>query len=342
MYREAMEHLMAVPPSKTSSSTCRSKEETKLGVTSTDSCGGEDKPADAALKRKEASNTTTTTTVLGLNTDEIGHIEEAPTRWAAQPRASKEHLRLLDDLDKVKKRRAAVSRERDLLARRRAELARCRAELLSRRIVQEARRSDVAEARENCRSRRALYSTQLVSAMSMGALNDSFHIWHLGPFATINGFRVGRLSTHLVDWQEVNAGVGQAAIVLVSVAISMGVEFSKYLIAPCGSFTKIARSGDGRVLYSLHTDESFSLFPRRNFNLALKAFLTCLGEVGEHVQEHDPTLRLPYDIKEHEGTIGGLPVALGSSLEDWTRALKYMMTDLKWIAAWAAKYLPPC
>lgn len=49
-----------------------------------------------------------------------------------------------------------------------AELARCRAELLSRRIVQEARRSDVAEARENCRSRRALYSTQLVSAMSMG------------------------------------------------------------------------------------------------------------------------------------------------------------------------------
>ena len=69
---------------------------------------------------------------------------------------------------------------------------------------------------------------------------------------------------------------------------------------------------------------------------------TSPGEVGEHVQEHDPTLRLPYDIKEHEGTIGGLPVALGSSLEDWTRALKYMMTDLKWIAAWAAKYLPPC
>lgn len=66
------------------------------------------------------------------------------------------------------------------------------------------------------------------------------------------------------------------------------------------------------------------------------------GEVGEHVQDHDPTLRLPYRIKEKEGTIGGLPVSLGSSLEDWTRALKYMITDLKWIVAWAAKYLPPC
>ena len=36
--------------------------------------------------------------------------------------------------------------------------------------MQESRRSDVAEARENCRSRRALYSTQLVSAMSMGKI----------------------------------------------------------------------------------------------------------------------------------------------------------------------------
>lgn len=49
-----------------------------------------------------------------------------------------------------------------------------------------------------------------------GALNDSFLIWQQGPFATINGFRLGRLDTHLVDWQEVNAGVGQAAIILVT------------------------------------------------------------------------------------------------------------------------------
>ncbi|CAN0355767.1 unnamed protein product, partial [Hapterophycus canaliculatus] len=47
-------------------------------------------------------------------------------------------------------------------------------------------------------------------------LNDCFHIWHQGPFGTINGFRVGRLNAHMVDWQEVNAGVGQAAIVLVT------------------------------------------------------------------------------------------------------------------------------
>ncbi|CAM9522129.1 unnamed protein product [Scytosiphon promiscuus] len=280
--------------------------------------------------------------IWGLIGGAVGWIGEGTAGWMAQSRAKQEHGKLVEDIKEVRRRRAEVWRERELLARTRAELARCRADLLAQRIFLDARRSDIAEARQNCKSRKVLYSEQLVSAMRMGALNDCFHIWHQGPFGTINGFRVGRLNAHMVDWQEVNAGVGQAAIVLVTVAMAMGVEFSKYLIAPCGSFTKIARSEDGRVLYSLHTDESFSLFPRRNFNFALKAFLHCLGEVGDHVQEHDPTLRLPYHIKEKEGTVGGLPVALGSSYEDWTRALKYMLTDLKWIAAWAAKYLPPC
>lgn len=78
-----------------------------------------------------------------------------------------------------------------------------------------------------------------------------------------------------------------------------------------------------------------------DFPVTLQTLSTLSGEVGDYVQEHDPTLRLPYHIKEKEGTVGGLPVALVSSLEDWTRALKYMITDLKWVAAWASKYLPP-
>lgn len=59
------------------------------------------------------------TQVWGLIKGEIGQIVETPARWAAESRASKEHLRLVDDVVKVKRRRAAVSRERELLARRR-------------------------------------------------------------------------------------------------------------------------------------------------------------------------------------------------------------------------------
>lgn len=93
------------------------------------------------------------------------------------------------------------------------------------------------------------------------------------------------------------------------VAMAMGVEFTKYLIAPCGSFTKIARSEDGRVLYSLHTDESFSLFPRRNFNFALKAFLHCLGKPMAWMHSL-PILRVVYLC---DAVVGVCP----SLLLDW-------------------------
>lgn len=43
----------------------------------------------------------------------------------------------------------------------------------------------------------------------MNVANDAFHIWHAGPFGTINGFRLGRLSVEQVEWHEINAALGQ-------------------------------------------------------------------------------------------------------------------------------------
>jgi beclin 1 len=46
----------------------------------------------------------------------------------------------------------------------------------------------------------------------MNVANDAFHIWHSGPFGTINGFRLGRLSVEQVEWNEINAALGQVTI----------------------------------------------------------------------------------------------------------------------------------
>ncbi len=43
---------------------------------------------------------------------------------------------------------------------------------------------------------------------STNALNDCFHIWFEGHFGTINGLRMGRLSSVPVDWNEINAAWG--------------------------------------------------------------------------------------------------------------------------------------
>lgn len=49
-------------------------------------------------------------------------------------------------------------------------------------------------------------------------VNDAFHIWHEGPFATISGFRLGRTPSQPVDWDEINAAWGQAVLLLHTLA----------------------------------------------------------------------------------------------------------------------------
>ena len=49
-------------------------------------------------------------------------------------------------------------------------------------------------------------------------LNEVFNINCDGTFGTISGFRMGRTSTHPVDWDELNAAWGQAVLLLHTLA----------------------------------------------------------------------------------------------------------------------------
>ena len=170
------------------------------------------------------------------------------------------------------------------------------------------------------------------------SMNDTFHIWYSGPFATINGFRLGTLPSCIIEWTEINAALGQAVLAIAIIAEKAQIEFKKYGLIPMGSFPKVFKMDDRRTIYSLFTDGSFSLFPKKRFNLALVGFLHCVEELGEYVGSQDPTLSLQYVINPSEGTINNQSVLLGIEDEIWTRSLKYLLADIKWIVAWAAKY----
>ena len=96
--------------------------------------------------------------------------------------------------------------------------------------------------------------------------------------------------------------------------------------------------GQAHDSLDLYIDQSFSLFPKTNFNRALGAFLVCLHEFGEHISRHDPTLSLPYSINSEEGKVNDYLVFLGNDEDIWTKGLKFMLSDIKWIIAWAAKH----
>lgn len=53
------------------------------------------------------------------------------------------------------------------------------------------------------------------------------------------------------------------------------------------------------------------------------------------VDQTDPVLQFPYKI--YEQTIDDAVVVYANDVS-WTRAMKFILTDLKWLVAWVVKH----
>jgi len=251
-------------------------------------------------------------------------------------------------LREVKQRRYAAQDRRKKLADKLHEMRQLRDELLKRTNELAARHKVLKDELQSSQEDAINTACQLEKYMQINTINDAFYIWYQGPFGTINSFRLGNLPTRAVEWTEINAALGQAVLVISIVAAKAGVVFKRYKLAPMGSFPRVYRVDDRRAVYNLFMDPTlFSLFPKSKFNPALFGFLVCVQELGEHIKHHDPTLSLPYDIEVQEGKtpkIGSrgkheqLDASWGNDEETWTRALKYVLADIKWIVAWSTKH----
>ncbi|KAG9474248.1 hypothetical protein GDO78_004517 [Eleutherodactylus coqui] len=76
---------------------------------------------------------------------------------------------------------------------------------------------------------------QLDKLKKTNVFNATFHIWHSGQFGTINNFRLGRLPSVPVEWNEINAAWGQTVLLLHALANKMGLEFQRYRLVPFGN-----------------------------------------------------------------------------------------------------------
>lgn len=162
-------------------------------------------------------------------------------------------------------------------------------------------------------------------------LNDMFHIAQDGPFGTISRFRIGRLPEHPVPWDEINAGWGQACLLLDALVRKCGVPMTQYRLLPRGSYSAIQAGNDTLELYS--SDGGLTrFFSDRRFDWAMSAFLGCLNAVTRFLSR-DPT-KMPLPFKIENDKVGGFSVRVQFNQDErWTKALKFMLTDLKWIIA---------
>lgn len=165
-----------------------------------------------------------------------------------------------------------------------------------------------------------------------------------------------------VPWTEINSALGQIALLLsiLEQTPHAGIHFPHHAIFPQGSTSKIglrqpnAITGHSRrtkenpivATYHLYSDDSFQLFGKRNFNLALRALTECLSIAAKAIAQRDRTIVMPFEMQvEHDNpsapcTVGGLPVQYTADHgTQWTRVVKYMLINVKWCVAYTAKHV---
>jgi beclin 1 len=145
---------------------------------------------------------------------------------------------------------AAARRERAALA---AEAARLRAAQAASEAEEEHWHAEInglgltanREAEEALRTRQLaeLCGRELRRLEAVDVCEDVFRIGAAGPFGTINGLRLGRMPGVAVDWAEINAGLGQVALLLVTVAREAGARFASHALLPMGSYSKVRGVG---------------------------------------------------------------------------------------------------
>jgi len=181
--------------------------------------------------------------------------------------------------------------------------------------------------------------TQLERLKRTNVFDDAFHISHDGHFATISGFRLGRTPAQHVEWAETSAALGQVMLLLHTMARHMNYKFKKYRLLPMGSYSKMARLDDLSTTYELYGSNDLilgRLFWFRRFDTALVWLLECIKEFAEFATSIDPDFQLKFPIQND--LIGGYSIKLQFNNDTkWTRALKYMLTNLKYLLAWCAK-----
>lgn len=184
---------------------------------------------------------------------------------------------------------------------------------------------------------------QLQVLKETSIFSTAFTISVEGPLGMINNFRLGCLPWVQVGWDEINAAWGQTALLLFSLSKIAGLQFQRYQLVPrgCHSYLKSLR-GDGALL--LFSDGSHSVFLNNKFDRGMKAFLDCLEQFVGETEKAEGCLCLPYRIHVTEGMMedawgSGERYAIRTHLntqEEWTKALKFMLTNLKLILDWAS------
>ncbi|XP_015786864.1 beclin-1 [Tetranychus urticae] len=201
---------------------------------------------------------------------------------------------------------------------------------------------EIDDERLNVENSKKYITRHLDILRKTNVFNATFHIWYSGHFGTINGFRLGRLPNHPVDWTEINAAWGQTTLLLFALARKINLTFERYRLVPYGNHSFIETLEDKPKELPLYGSGGFRYLLNNKFDQAMIAFLDCMSQVVAEIERVDKSWYCPYrmDKEKIEDTKRNNCYSIRiqyNSEEEWTKALKYMLTNLKWILTWVAR-----
>jgi beclin 1 len=290
---------------------------------------------EARLKASEQEREACCSILEDLLAEEASSSSQLQPLRKELPLLEKEEAALLKELGHLQREQEDVQRQAALAERQQEELdAQCEEHWRAYNACLVADMM-VAERRMSLDQHLQMEVEELAQLNRTNILNEAFHIWFDGHFGTINNFRLGKTPSEQVEWNEINAAWGHAALLLSTVARLRCVPWLKHQVVPMGSFSTVE---PGR--YELYGGAPV-FWASSRFDKAMVGFLWCLNEVlqAERARTQEP---VPYDIQDDK--IGGLTIKLAANEPDqWTRALKFVLTNLKWLVGALSSHplLPP-
>eukprot|EP01060_Flectonema_neradi_P006344 TRINITY_DN1426_c0_g4_i1.p1 TRINITY_DN1426_c0_g4~~TRINITY_DN1426_c0_g4_i1.p1 ORF type:complete len:387 (+),score=61.88 TRINITY_DN1426_c0_g4_i1:222-1382(+) len=200
--------------------------------------------------------------------------------------------------------------------------------------------TNLNEQRENLINTLSMDDVERQRLCKTNMLNESFHIWCDGHFGTINKLRLGKLVSQPVDHNEMNAAWGYCAQLLVLLLSKWKVSTSRYQVHPMGNFSTVRKHGS-KQHYELWAGAT-GLWASARYDNGMAGFLCCVDELCRHcLSRIPPGGSIPFNMNEDR--ISNYSIRLtshGQSDENWTKALKCMLINLKWVISMTAAHLP--
>lgn len=303
------------------------------------------------------------------NTD-VPSAEEIAAAEAALKAAKKSEATAITNLEKLEAEKADLDAQLAALEAEARELDQEENEFWKNRNAFSSTLTEFQSERDALTTKHAHDVQILTQLQRRSVYNDTFNITHDNHFATINGLRLGRLPSPYVDWAEINAAWGQTCLLLATLAERLGYKFQGYELCPMGSTSTIVKlevKGGNSTTEARHSSTSsptvnkqhlelytsgeFPLnfgFIHRKFDTAMVAFLECLRQLGEFVENQGihaggglagvgsagAGVKMPYEIRKDKIHDQSIKYTLNKE-EAWTKACKYTLTCCKYLLAHA-------